>query len=180
MIVYGKQIVFFVLNKYPHLIEEIYFPTSKILDKKEFSLFSSLDKPIIKLDFKKAQALASGKNHQGYFLKLSNIDFVSLKTLIKKNKSNFLLMIDDIQDIGNIGAILRSAYGFGVDGVIFSSIKDIKLPDLIRSSSGFALSLPLLKYYNGLDCINELKQANFRIFGAHMSGVDIDEIKLEK
>jgi 23S rRNA (guanosine2251-2'-O)-methyltransferase len=180
MIVYGKQVVFFVLNKYPHLIEKIYFPTSKKLDKKEFSLFSSLNKPIIKLDFKKAQALSQGKNHQGYFLEISNIPLLSLKSIIKKHKSNFILLIDDVQDIGNMGAILRSAYGFGVDSVIFSSIKDVdvKLPALVRASSGLALSLPLVKYFNTLDCLNELKQANFTILGANMDGIDIADIKL--
>ncbi len=179
MIVYGKQVVFFVLDKYPHLINKIYFAISKKLDKNEFNKFSSLNKPIIKLDFKKAQALAQGNNHQGYFLDIQDVDFVSLKALIKKNKSEFILMLDDIQDMGNIGALLRSAYGFGIDGVIFSSPNNINLSAIVRTSSGLALCLPLSKQNNSSDCINELKQAGFRIFGANMDGEDISCVKLQ-
>lgn len=62
MIIYGKQIVLYVLEKHPQLIEEIFL--SKEIDKKLFTRFAKLDKKIHKLDNQKAQALAKGGNHQ--------------------------------------------------------------------------------------------------------------------
>ena len=54
MIIYGKQIVLYVLEKHPQLIEEIFL--SKEIDKKLFTRFAKLDKKIHKLDNQKAQA----------------------------------------------------------------------------------------------------------------------------
>ena len=68
MIIYGKQVVLHVLEKHPSLIEEIMF--SKDIEPKLFKRFTNLNKKIIKLDNKKAQALSKGGNHQGFFLKL--------------------------------------------------------------------------------------------------------------
>ncbi|XPV52782.1 MAG: RNA methyltransferase substrate-binding domain-containing protein [Halarcobacter ebronensis] len=68
MIIYGKQVVLYVLDKHPDLIEEVMF--SKELEPKLFKRFAKLDKQIIKLDNKKAQSMARGGNHQGFFLRL--------------------------------------------------------------------------------------------------------------
>ena len=65
MIIYGKQVVLYVLDRHPNLIEEVMF--SKDIEPKLFKRFTSLNKKIIKLDNKKAQSLAKGGNHQGFF-----------------------------------------------------------------------------------------------------------------
>ena len=64
MIVYGKQVCLYVLEKHNNLINEIYF--GKEIDKAIFNKFAALNKPIIKPDPKKMQSLAKGGNHQGF------------------------------------------------------------------------------------------------------------------
>lgn len=168
MIIYGKQVVQYVLEKHPEIIEEIFF--SKEIEKKLFSKFLKLGKKIHKLDNQKAQALAKGGNHQGYFLKISIFEYTSFKEM---KDMNFIVVLDGLTDVGNIGAILRSAHALGVDGVIASGVKTLKESGLIRTSSGAMLDIPFCKTENTLDVANELKQVGFALIGATMDGIDL-------
>lgn len=168
MIIYGKQVVLYVLDNHPDLIEEVFF--SKEIDKKLFSKFLKLGKKIHKVDNQKAQALAKGGNHQGFFLKLSIFEYTPIEEM---KKLNFILVLDGLTDVGNIGAILRSAYSLGIDGVVASGVKTLKESGIIRTSSGAMLDLPFTKTYNTLDLANELKQCGFALIGATMDGIDL-------
>lgn len=172
MLIYGKQVFLYILEKHPNLIEEILL--SKEVDKKLFSKITKLNKKVIKLDNKKAQALAKGGNHQGFFLKVKEFEFRPLEEI---KKFNFLLILVGLTDIGNIGAIIRSAYALGVEGVIISDIKSLNLEGVARSSSGAMFDMPITLMPNVFDVLNELKQVDFTLFGATMDGVDVREIK---
>jgi 23S rRNA (guanosine2251-2'-O)-methyltransferase len=168
MIIYGKQVVLHILHKHPNLIEEVIF--SKEIDKKVFSKFLKLGKKVIRVDNKKAQSLAHGGNHQGYFLKLKEFEYTAIETL---KALNFIVVLDGLTDMGNIGAITRTAYSLGIDGLIVSGIKNINPPSIVRTSAGAALDLPFSLYANSADLVNELKQCGFTIIGATMDGVDL-------
>lgn len=176
MIIYGKQVVFYVLENHPELIEEVFF--SKEIDKKIFSKFLKLGKKINKLDNQKAQALAKGGNHQGYFLKLEIFEYTPLEEF---KKMNFVVILDELTDVGNIGAILRSAHSLGIDGVIAGGVKTLRESGIIRTSSGAMLDIPFAKTHNTLDIANELKQQGFALIGATMDGTDLKKYgKIEK
>lgn len=172
MIIYGKQIVLFVLDNHSDLIEEVMF--SKDIEPKLFSKFSRLKKPIIKLDNKKAQALAHGGNHQGFFLKIKEFEFAALNEI---KKSKFLLILDSLTDMGNIGAIIRTSYALGVDGVVITGIRDVKMEQLVRTSSGSALNMPIAVHFDISDLLNQLKFEQFSLVGADMDGEDIKNFK---
>ena len=172
MLIYGKQIFLYTLDKHQELIEEILL--SKEIDKKLFNRLRKLNLPIIKLDNKKAQALAKGRNHQGFFLKIKDILISNLNEL--KNY-NFLIILVGITDVGNIGAIIRTAYSLGVDGVIVSGLKDLNIEAIIRSSSGAVLDIPIAIESDTNKIINELKHKSFTLYGATLDGIDIRELK---
>ena len=175
MKVYGKQVVFYIIEKHPELIEEVYL--AKELDKKEFSKLSKLGKKIIKLDPKKAQAYAKGGNHQGFLLKIRDIEFTKFD-LVKN--SSFLLILVSLSDVGNIGAIVRSAYALGVEGVIISGINSINLEGIIRTSAGAAIDMPISLVKDTKSLINEIRQIGFETIAADMSGEDITNLKLKE
>lgn len=172
MIIYGKQLFLYLLEKKPDVIDEVYL--SKEIDKKLFSRIVKIGKKIIKVDNKKAQALAKGGNHQGFFMKMKDIELENLSDL---KKENFLLVLYSVTDVGNIGAIIRSAYAFGVGGIILTGIKNINLEAVARTSSGAIFDMPLVLIYNELDVMNELKLSGFSIYGADMDGTDIREVR---
>lgn len=176
MIIYGKQIVLYVLQKHPHLVEEVIF--SKEIEAKTFSKFLKLGKKIQKIDNKKAQALAKGGNHQGFFLKLKEYFYNSLKEI---KDMNFILVLDGLTDVGNIGAIVRTAYSLGVDGIIAANVKTLNNQGIIRTSSGAMLDMPFALYPKSIDLANDLIQSGFTLIGATMDGVDLKKYgKIDK
>ena len=172
MIVYGKQSVCYILEHAPHLIEEIYF--SKEIDRRLFGRFSRLQKPIIKIDNKKAQSLAKGGNHQGFFLKIAPLEQTSFKDIKQMQK---ILVLCGITDTGNIGSIFRSAYCLGVGAVVLCGIKSFSIEGVLRSSVGAILHTPFCVYEDALSVINELKNEDITLYGADMSGEDIASLK---
>jgi 23S rRNA (guanosine2251-2'-O)-methyltransferase len=168
MIVYGKQIFLYLLESHSSLIEEVYF--SKEIDKKIFAKVSKLGVPILRVDNKKAQAMAKGGNHQGFILKIRDFKLSNFDD-IKKN-SKFLVVLVGLTDVGNIGSIVRTAYSLGVDAMIVSEVSNINLEAVVRSSSGSMLDFNLVMKKNTLDVINELKQSGFTCVGAGFDGVD--------
>eukprot|EP00767_Chilomastix_cuspidata_P008098 gnl/Chilomastix_cuspidata/9137.p1 GENE.gnl/Chilomastix_cuspidata/9137~~gnl/Chilomastix_cuspidata/9137.p1 ORF type:complete len:221 (+),score=9.02 gnl/Chilomastix_cuspidata/9137:49-663(+) len=147
---------------------------SKELEPKLFKKFASLDKKIIKLDNKKAQAMAKGGNHQGFFLKLKEFETTNLKAI---KDSTFIVILDGLTDVGNIGAICRTAYSLGVDAIIASNVKQLNYEGIARTSSGALFDIQFCQIPNILDVINELKQNNFTLMGASMDGENLKEFK---
>ncbi|MDR0468023.1 MAG: 23S rRNA (guanosine(2251)-2'-O)-methyltransferase RlmB [Campylobacteraceae bacterium] len=175
MIVYGKQLFLHLLEKYPKKIEVVYL--AKECDKKIFSKIAKLNVRIEKLDEKKAQALARGGNHQGFLAQIEPLRLVELSSL--KNEE-FLVVLSGVTDVGNIGAIIRSAYLFGASGIIVCGIRELKLESIIRTSSAAAFEVPICSVFNVLDVINELKVSKYKIYAADMNGVNIDGVEFDK
>jgi len=175
MIIFGKRVCLYVLQKHCDIISKIYL--SKEIDKKLFGKLAKTGKKIVKIDNKKAQALAKGGNHQGIFFEVSDYKLFSLKDL---KDANFLLFLSKITDSGNIGAIIRSAYALGVDGIIVSEVNNINLRTVARTSSGALFDMPLVLYPNALEALNELKQKNFTLYAADIEGEDIEKISFAK
>ncbi len=170
MIVYGKQIFFYIAQQHPDIIEEVYL--AKELDKKLFSKVNSLGKKIIKLDPMKAQSLARGGNHQGFLLKIKYMQYADIKEL---KKEDFLLVLVGLTDVGNIGAIIRSAYALGVKGVVISGTK-VNIEGIMRSSTGALLDMPVALFSDTATLLNELKQLGFTTYAAAMDGEDVREV----
>ena len=174
MIIYGKQLFFYLLNSNPKAILEVYL--AKECDKKEFSQIASLKVPIVRVEERKAQALARGGNHQGYIAKIEPVAFATLQDV---KESNFLVMLYGLTDMGNIGAICRSAYALGADALVIAGVKNVNLEPLLRTSSGAGFEMPLVHVVDGLSALNELKQVGFKIYGADAKGEDVARVHVE-
>lgn len=172
MIVYGKQVFFYILQKHKHLINELYL--AKELDKKLFQSISKEGFKIQKLDFKKAQALAKNGNHQGFLMDIKEYEFTDFNSL---KKENFLALLFGISDVGNIGAIARSAYAFGVDGLIILA-KNLSMSAVVRTSAGCALDMKISLVTDAMAVINELKQEGFGIYSSAKEGVSVKDVRL--
>ncbi len=173
MIIYGKQLFLYILRKYPDKFLKVML--SKKCDQKLFSKIKRACKDVVLVDNKKAQALCRGGNHQGFIAEILDIEFGDFQ---KIKNGNFLLILQGVTDVGNIGAIIRSAYAFGVDAVVISGLKSINLEAIIRTSSGAVFDMPIVLEPNTLDLINELKQMGFKLYGADMNGTDIKTVNI--
>lgn len=168
MIVYGKQIFFYIIQRHPKLIKRVLL--SKKIAPKLLQEVKRLNIPIETIDNKKAQALSRGGNHQGFLLEIEEFRFTPFKDI---KQESFLVVLYGVTDVGNIGSIVRSAYALGADGLVLSGIKSMQMAGVIRKSSGAALDLPIALKSNIFDLIKELHDCATTIYCAHMDGEDV-------
>ena len=170
MLIYGKQPVYYALERHKDRIKTLYL--AKELDKKEYSALMKMGIEIKRIPEKAAQSMVKGGNHQGFIAEISQIVPYASPFL---KKCDFVVILSSITDMGNIGSLIRSAYALGVDAIVISGIKEPNLEPMIRTSSGAALDMPLVIIHNIHDVMHELKQSGFQIYGAVMDGTDIRE-----
>jgi len=171
MIIYGKQTCLYALQKHGEKVETVYLNKFSILPKALLKEFGSKIKTI---ENKWAQKLSHGGNHQGILIEMQEPQEPGLEKI--KNEQ-FIVVLDGLTDVGNIGAIVRTAYAMGADAVIASGVSQLNTPAIVRTSSGAALDMPLLVIPNILDLLNELSQVGFSLYGADLEGNPLQDAK---
>ncbi len=170
MIIYGKQVCLYALEHHPKRVRTVYIAKKGVLPQ---ALFHQFHDQIKFLEEKWAQSMSKGGNHQGILLEIDPFEQTPL-SLMKRGA--FLVILDGLTDVGNIGAIVRSAYALGAEGVIATGVKQLNFAAIARSSSGALLDMPFLVERNILNAIHELKQVGFECYGAAMDGVPIEQM----
>lgn len=93
-----------------------------------------------------------------------------LADLLKK-KNPLLLILENIQDPGNLGTMIRTAEGAGADGVILSpGCVDLYNPKAIRSTMGSVYRVPFFRSGDLKETIAELKKQGVKTFAAYLDG----------
>lgn len=93
-----------------------------------------------------------------------------LEDLLKGEKRH-LLVLDNLQDPGNMGTIVRTAEGAGVTGVIMSrDCVDIYNPKTIRSTMGSIFRVPFFITEDLHETIRQLQNAQVSVYAAHLEG----------
>ena len=99
----------------------------------------------------------------------------------KKNSNeiigNKILLLDDIQDPGNLGTIVRSSVAFNVDTIILSpNTVDLYNSKVLRSTQGMFSHINIITM-DLYDAIAELKSRNITVYGTNVNeGVDVRNI----
>ena len=125
---------------------------------------------------------------QGILFEMEQLSY-ELETLIKQavsrqkegGRTPLFLMLEDIQDPGNLGTMIRTGEGAGVDGVIMSrGTVDIYNPKTIRSTMGSLYRVPFLYVEELAPAITLLQQSGIKVYAAHLNGKQyFDELSYE-
>lgn len=140
---------------------------------------------IVELSKDKFKELAKDQNTQGIIAKISDIKFHTLDEIIEiaktKKKHPFLVLLDNIQDPHNLGAIIRTAECFAVDAVIIPKDNSANIDNIAtKTSSGAVEYVPLVKVTNVSQSIDELKKNGFWIVGTSSHAEKkINELKFD-
>lgn len=164
MIIYGKQVCFYAMEHKEEEIQTVYIAKRGILPQ---PLFHKYHDKIKFLEPKWAQSMAKGGNHQGILIEMNPFVQTGFEEI---KQSDFIVVLDGLTDVGNIGAIVRSAYALGAGAVIAAGVKQLNFAAIARTSAGALLDMPFMVSDNILDHINELKQVGYRFYGASMDG----------
>ena len=85
----------------------------------------------------------------------------------------FLLLLETIQDPGNLGTILRAAEAAGVTGIVMNrTCVDVYAPKVVRSTMGAILRVPFLVTDDLIETAHALhaREEEFRLYAAHLAG----------
>ena len=131
--------------------------------------------PTRELDSKRFADFAAGRVYQeeiestqGVIAHVSNYSFKDFEQIAVKNLSDgsVFVILDEITDVGNFGAILRNCSAFGVAGVIISKNRSVEVNRRVsKISSGALEEINLYKVINISRAIEELKEKGFWIYG---------------
>lgn len=88
-----------------------------------------------------------------------------------KGADTHLLILESIQDPGNLGTMLRTGEGAGISGVIMSrDTVDLYNPKVIRSTMGSIYRMPFLYAEDFAGAIGSVRQAGVSVYAAHLKG----------
>ncbi|MDD2969610.1 MAG: RNA methyltransferase [Lachnospiraceae bacterium] len=120
------------------------------------------------------QKMSSTVTPQGILCVIRQLHY-SMEDLLK-NKAPLLVIVENLQDPGNLGTIFRTAEGAGVDGIIMNrETADLTNPKTIRSTMGSVYRVPFIISEHLEQEVKQLKEKGITVFAAHLSGRDIYE-----
>ena len=142
------------------------------------NLFYELDKLIKKnkistslVPVEKLNRLSKNSNHQGAVAQISPIEFHDLESLIESTiesgKTPLFLLLDQLSDVRNFGAIIRTAECTGVNGIIIQKSGSAPInAETIKTSAGAAFKVPICKVDHIKDAIFQLQAVDIKTVAA--------------
>jgi 23S rRNA (guanosine2251-2'-O)-methyltransferase len=110
-------------------------------------------------------------DHQGAVALLSAQEFADLDEILSSASNPFLVLLDEIEDPQNLGAILRSSEAAGVDGVLLPERRSASLTDSVLSvSAGASHHLRVARVKNLAQSMDRLKERGLWLVGAERDG----------
>jgi len=110
-------------------------------------------------------------NHQGVVAMISPIEYHNLEEILNENNEkgikSFIIILDRITDVRNLGAIARTAECSGVHAIVIPQHGSAQInEDAIKTSAGALLKIPICKEHNLKSTINLVKQMGLTVYGA--------------
>ncbi|HUH43213.1 MAG TPA: 23S rRNA (guanosine(2251)-2'-O)-methyltransferase RlmB [Sulfurimonas sp.] len=175
MLIYAKQPINYIIQNHPSKIKTLYL--AKEMDKKEYSRLMKIGFEIKRIPADAAGKMCKNASHQGILAEVDEYVLHNYKAFLNYE---FVLVLSGLTDVGNIGAIIRSAYALGVDGVVACGVKSLPLEAIVRTSTGALFDMPFAIEQNVHDVLNDLKMSGFTTYGADMGAQDIRDVKIKQ
>jgi len=169
--IFGKHAVEEALNYRPELIKELFIELG-FNDDKIFAKLSHFGRitPKILNPKKLPGGLRSEAVHQGIIAGISASDLLlpykEFIQAVNPNADTCLLILGEVQDPHNVGAVIRSAAAFGVTAVLIPPHNQAPVTGtVVKVSAGMAFRIPLIEIRNVNATIRDLKDKGFWIYG---------------
>lgn len=144
------------------------------------------DKGVVlqQVERRRLDEMSQTKNHQGIIAIVSAHDYVTVEDILErarqKGKDPFIIILDEITDPHNLGAIIRTADAAGADGVIISKRRSVGLTATVAKTSAGAIEyVPVAKVTNIAKTIDDLKKEGLWIACTDMDGKSYFESDLK-
>lgn len=168
--VYGKHACVEALRMRPDIIKKAF----TLEGHEDPSLFELIKKaklsPTPFTERRLPRGVPPGAVHQGVVLLMDSskllIPYETYIQTLKVTEHTALVILGEVQDPHNVGAVIRSAAAFGVSGVIIPEHRQAPLTGtVLKVSAGMAFKVPLLTIGNVNQTVRDLKDRGFWIYG---------------
>jgi len=128
--------------------------------------------------------LSENKRHQGVIAEAMEYEYKEVDDILdyaaKKGEKPFIVILDEITDVHNLGAIIRSAECMGAHGVIIPKRRAAQINGVVAKSSAGAIEyLPVARVTNISRTLEVLKGKGLWIYGADMEGKNVSDEKFD-
>lgn len=125
----------------------------------------------------KLDMLCGGQRHQGVAAYAAPVDYVELDDILNLAKDRgedpFLILLDELEDPHNLGAILRTADAVGAHGILIPKHRSCPLSSVVaKTSAGAVEYVPVARIGNVSQTLENLKKQGLWVAGADMDGTE--------
>lgn len=176
--IYGKHVLMEALTEKPQIIKKVFL--SETVDAAHIrKLAHTHHIPVSEMSEKSIGAhVGSDASHQGV---IALIDpealMVPWETFIEKHDTTpdtALVLLDEVHDPQNVGAVIRSAAAFGIQGILVPLHNQAQITgSVVKVSAGMAFRIPLVRIGNVNTTIRALKEKGFWVYGLDMKGTPV-------
>lgn len=171
VIVFGFHPVGQILQAHPKLVKRVLVKDTVstkhseviITYAKKFGITAS------KVPDKEIKKFAGDVVHQGFVAILHKFPYTPVEDLLsslKEKERSLIVVLDEIEDPHNLGAIIRSASAAGADAVVFGEHRQAKITGTVmKTSAGTAVNIPVVEVKNIKSFFEDLKKNGFWVFG---------------
>lgn len=133
--------------------------------------------PVKEVDRTKLDYISGGSTHQGIIAFAAVRDYSTVEEILdyaqSRNEAPFIMVLDEVEDPHNLGAIIRTAECAGVHGVIIPKRRSAGLSYTVgKASAGAVEYMRVARVTNIASLIDELKEKGIWVYGADMNGTD--------
>lgn len=175
MLVYGRNVVNEILNGKTK-IYKVFLDNNY----KDEDILNKIDRRGLKkfhVDKSKLDKMCGNSTNQGIAMDIEEFNYYDIKTIENDDKSNFVVMLDSIEDPHNFGAIIRTCECAGVDYIIIPKNRSVSVNSTVyKTSSGALSNMKIVEVTNLHNTIKKLKDLGFWVYGSDAKGKDYRSI----
>ena len=173
--IYGKHALMEALLHAPHTVRKV-FLSPEVNDGELRALLRKLNlTPGVLKAREMSHMVGRETSHQGVIAITDPgslvLDFKQFAAALRPTENTMLVLLDELTDPHNVGAIIRSAAAFGAAGVLLPVHNQAPITGtVVKTSAGMAFRIPIISIGNVNQAIDALKKIGFQTYGLMMNG----------
>lgn len=113
-------------------------------------------------------------NHQGVIAFVAPIEYMELEDFLEKpHQNSSVVILDGVEDVHNLGAIIRTCVCSGVEAVIIPSRRNVQVNSVVEKISAGAVNhIPIIKVNSLVNAVQKMKESDWWIIATDASAKD--------
>ena len=175
MLVYGKNVAREILNSNTKIFKV--FLDNNFNDQELMSIINKKNLRKFHMDRNKLDRMCDNGITQGIALDIEEYRYLDIKDIENDKDSNFIVMLDSLEDPHNFGAIIRTCECAGVNYIIIPKKRSVSVNSTVYKTSAGALNnIKIVEVVNLTNTINKLKDLGYWIYGAEAGSTDFRKV----